>query len=310
MSSDLSTTVPTLKQAPTPSGMKKWFSGETAAAWIFLLPSLIGFTVFYAIPAIRGVYISFTDWDLLTEPTFVGFDNYIELFQDKDFWNSLSVTLWYVFYNIPLQTALAVFIAVMMDRLTKSMVVRSILLLPWLLPNVVVGLLWLWLLDTRVGIINAAIQAIGFSAVPFLGSVEWALPSIAGINIWRHVGYTALLVFAGLQAIPKSVYEAAAIDGASEVRQFFSITLPLLRPVLVFVMVTSVIGSFQIFDTVAITTSGGPVNATEVVNWLIYEQAFERFNMGYATTASIVLFLILIVVSLLQMRFLRADEVD
>lgn len=307
MSSEISTVA---SGGQSPTWTKKWFNSETAAAWIFLLPSLIGFIVFYAIPAVRGLYISFTDWDLLTEPNFIGFENYVELFQDDDFWNALLVTCWYVIYNIPLQTVLAMFIAVMMDRLTKSMVVRSILLLPWLLPNVVVGLLWLWLLDTRVGIVNAAIQWLGFSAVPFLGSVEWALPSIAGINIWRHVGYTALLIFAGLQAIPKDVYEAAAIDGASEVRQFFSITIPLLRPVLVFVMVTSVIGSFQIFDTIAITTGGGPVNATEVVNWLIYEQAFERFNMGYATTASIVLFLILIVVSLVQMRLLRADEVD
>lgn len=293
-----------------PEWMKRWFNEEVATAWLFLLPSLIGFTVFYAVPAIRGVYISLTDWDLLTDANFIWFDNYAELVQDDDFWNALWVTTKYVLYNIPIQTALAIVIAVMMDRLTKSILVRGTLLLPWLLPNVVVGLLWLWLLDTRVGVINAGLDWIGFNTIPFLGSVEYALPSIAGINIWRHLGYTALLIFAGLQSIPKDVYEAAAIDGASELRTFWSITLPLLRPVLVFVLVTSVIGSFQIFDTIAITTSGGPVNATEVINWYIFEHAFERFNMGYATAASIVLFLILVTVSLIQMRLLRADEVD
>ena len=200
MSSDVSTMASNGSSTPW---VKKWFNSETAAAWVFLFPSLVGFTLFYAIPAVRGLYISFTDWDLLTDPNFIGFDNYVELFQDDDFWNSLAVTTWYVIYNIPLQTMLAVFIAVMMDRLTKSMVIRSILLLPWLLPNVVVGLLWLWLLDTRVGIVNAAIQAIGLSTIPFLGSVEWALPSIAGINIWRHVGYTALLIFAGFASDSK-----------------------------------------------------------------------------------------------------------
>jgi len=146
--------------------------------------------------------------------------------------------------------------------------------------------------------------------VPFLGSREYAIASIAGINIWRHVGYTAILIFAGLQTIPRQVYEAASIDGASEWNMFWRITLPLLRPVLVFVLVTSIIGSFQIFDTVAVTTKGGPANATEVITWLIYEQGFERFNMGFATTIAIALFLILIAVSLIQLRIMRADESD
>ncbi len=130
------------------------------------------------------------------------------------------------------------------------------------------------------------------------------------INIWQYVGYTALLLFAGLQSIPGSVYEAASIDGASESQMFWKVTVPLLRPVLVFVLVTSIIGSFQIFDTVAIMTKGGPVNATKVLNWYIYEQAFNRFNMGYATAISMVLFAILIFISMVQMRLMRAGESD
>lgn len=305
--------------SPTPSlastsrltaARRTWLTREALAAWIFLLPSLIGFIIFYAVPAVRALNISFTDWDLLTEPTAVGLENYRRLMQDDAFWHALKVTSLYVLFNIPVQTGLAIIIAVMMHRLTKSIIIRGILLLPWLLPNVVVGLLWLWLMDTRIGIINTALQAIGFSSIPFLGSVDYALPSIALINIWRHVGYTALLLFAGLQSIPSDVYEAAAIDGATEWRAFWNITIPLLRPVMVFVLVTSVIGSFQIFDTVAITTSGGPVNATKVLNWIVFEQAFERFNMGYATTISVVMFFMLIIISIVQMRLLRANESD
>lgn len=290
--------------------LRSWFRTETLIAWIFLLPSLIGFVAFYLLPAVRAVGISFTDWDLLLAPEQVGLANYSRLLQDEDFWNALKVTSLYVLLNIPLQTFLALIIAVMMDRLTRSAIVRGILIIPWLMPNVVVGLLWLWLLDPSVGLLNVTIDAIGLETIPFLSSTEYALGSIAGINVWRHVGYTALLIFAGLQTIPKSLYEAASIDGASESRMFWSITIPLLRPVLAFVLVTSVIGSFQIFDTVAVTTEGGPVNATEVINWLIFEHAFERFNMGYATAISVVLFLILVVVSLVQLRLLRAGESD
>lgn len=283
---------------------------ETIIGLLFILPSLIGFTLFYAIPAVRGVIISFSSWDLLTPARSVGLANYIKLFNDPVFWNSLKVTVYYVLLNIPLQTLLAMIIAVMMSRLTKSVIIRAIIILPWLMPSVVVGLLWLWLMDPTLGIINEFLRAIGVGTVPFLNLPKYAMPSIALINVWQYVGYTALLVFAGLQAIPGSVYEAAQIDGASENQMFWKVTIPLLRPVLVFVLVTSIIGSFQIFDTVAITTKGGPVNATKVLNYYIYEQAFSRFNMGYATAISMVLFLILIFVSMVQMRLMRAGESD
>ena len=289
---------------------RPFLNGEAITALFFILPSMIGFIAFYAVPAVRGLMISFTNWDLLRDPKYIGFQNYADLFQDAEFLNALKVTVYYVVLNIPLQTLLALVIAVMMHRLTQSMLIRSIIILPWLMPPVVVGLLWLWLLDPALGVINSWITGMGLPMIPFLNLPKFAMPSIAMINIWQYVGYTALLIFAGLQSIPGSVYEAASIDGASESRMFWRITVPLLRPVLVFVVVTSVIGSFQIFDTIAITTKGGPVNATKVINWLIYGTAFERFKMGYATAISVVLFLILVVVSIIQMRLSRANESD
>jgi multiple sugar transport system permease protein len=293
-----------------PAWVKSWLSGETLLAWLFILPSLIGFAVFYAYPAVRGLWISFTNWDLLGTPRFIGFANYQKLLTDPQFWHSLWVTLYYVLLNIPLQTALALGIAVLMDRLTQSIFVRGVLVLPWLIANVVVALLWLWLLDPSLGLVNQILGWFGIPPQPFLGSPSQAMPSIAVINIWRHVGYTALLIFAGLQTVPKDVYEAGAIDGATERRMFWSITIPLLRPVLVFVMVTTVIGSFQIFDTIAITTQGGPVSATRVIYWYIYEFAFNRFQMGYATAVAVVLFLILITITIIQLRYFRAEESD
>ena len=293
-----------------PAWMQRWLNAETALAWLFILPSLIGLIVFYAVPAVRGLWISFTDWDLLGEARFIGIENYQELLTDDQFWSSMWVTLYYVLLNIPLQTLLAVILAVLMDRLTQSLFVRGVLLLPWLIPNVVVGLLWLWLLDPQLGLMNQLLGWFGIARQPFFGSVEQAMPSIAGVNIWRHVGYTAILIFAGLQTIPKDVYEAGAIDGATEGRMFWSITIPLLRPVLVFVGVTTVIGSFQIFDTIAITTKGGPVGATRVIYWSIYEYAFNRFQMGYATAAAVVLFAILITITIIQLRFFRAEQSD
>ena len=293
-----------------PEWVKRWFSQDTLTAWLFILPSLIGFITFYAVPTVRGLYFSFTDWDMLSDPKFVGVENYVKIFQDKQFWRSLQVTAYYVLLNIPTQTILAIGLAVMMDRVVKSTLVRSIFILPWLLPAVIVATIWAWMMNPALGPIGSIFRAIGLPEPSFLGSPAQAMPSIALINIWQYTGNAALLVFAGLQTVPKEVYEAGAIDGASEQRMFWSITLPLLRPVLVFVLVTTVIGSFQVFDTIAVTTAGGPVDATRVIIWYIFEYAFSRFQMGYATAVSVVLFLILITVTFIQMRVLRADSSD
>jgi len=283
---------------------------EALYAWAFVAPSLVGFLVFFAVPSVRGLLMSFTDWDLLRPAKFVGVANYVRLFGDADFRHALKVTGYYVLMNIPIQTTLALGIAVMMDKFSKSTIIRGILVLPWLLPNIVVALIWLWLLDPTMGFLNQIIMGLGFQRQPFLGSIDQAMPTIAAINIWRHAGYTAILIYAGLQTIPKEIYEAAAIDGANERQMFFGITIPLLRPVLVFVLVTTIIGSFQIFDTIAITTKGGPVDATRVVYWYIYEYAFVRFKMGYATTISVALFVILITITFIQMRYFNANSSD
>lgn len=306
----MATSVATARVRRRPGVMSQWLRRETLAAWLFLLPALLGFTVFFAFPALRGFYIGLTDWDLLSEPEFVGLANYRELLQDEDFGHSLWVTLYYVILNIPLQTVLALGLALIFDRFIHGLGWRSLLLLPWLMPNVVVALLFLWLLDPGLGIVNEMLEAVGLPSQSFFGSTDQAMPTIAAVNIWRHVGYTTLLILAGMQRIPRDLYAAGALDGASEARMFRDITLPLLRPILVFVMVTSVVGSFQIFDTIAVTTQGGPVEATRVIYWFIYQHAFERFSFGYASAASIILFVILVVVSLIQMRLLRANESD
>jgi multiple sugar transport system permease protein len=283
---------------------------DSFEAYLFIVPSLIGFIVFFLFPTIRGIGISFTDWNLLNAPKAVRFENYVNLFQDGDFWNSLWVTVQYVVENVPLQCLLSLVIAMLMAKVGTSMAFRGVVLIPWLLPNVVVALLWAWLLDPAFGFINELIKHLGHGPLPFLTSTAMAMPSIVGINIWRHMGYIALMIFAGIQSIPKEVDEAALIDGAGPWRAFLHVTLPLLRPVLAFVIITAIIGSFQIYDTVAIATKGGPVQSTWVLNFFTYKTAFEGYHMGYATTVTMVLFVILIGITYLQMRLMRAGEAD
>jgi multiple sugar transport system permease protein len=291
--------------------IQKWNNNGWAAA-AFILPSMIGFIAFFVFPTIRGLILSFTDWDLLSKPEFIGFDNYIQLFQDPDFWNSVKVTALYVLWNVPVQTVLAVCIALIMDRVTSSGLIRGFLLMPWILSNVVVALLWLWLMDSSLGLLNTVITGHGFNHIPFLTSTKLALPSMAAINIWRHMGYTGLIVFAGLQGIPKEIEEASCIDGAGAFRRFFSIILPYLRPVLAFVVLTSVVGSFQIFDTVSVITrgTGGPVASTYVLYLYIYKNGLEMYRMGFSSAVAMTLFLFLLIVSLIQMKVMKGNETD
>ncbi|PRX08793.1 UNVERIFIED_ORG: carbohydrate ABC transporter membrane protein 1 (CUT1 family) [Martelella mediterranea] len=283
---------------------------EALTGYLFILPALIGLLVFFALPTLRAAEISLTHWNLMRPARWAGFENYARLWADGKFWESMRITLFYVIYNIPLQTALGLLIAVLADRLAKSVMLRAVIIAPYLISNVVAGLVWLLMLDPLIGITNAFLGGIGIMPQPFLSSPDQALISVAGISIWRHVGFTALLFYAGLQSIPRDLYEAARLDGASEQAMFRMITLPLLRPVMVFVLVTSVVGSFQVFDVIAVTTRGGPADSTRAVLWYIYENAFQFSRMGYASAMSMVLFVILILVTLLQMKLLHADRSD
>lgn len=283
---------------------------DTRIALLFILPATIGLVVFYFWPLLRGIWLSFTSWDVLTPAIFIGGNNYARMVADPIFWNAVRVTALYVVLNIAIQTVAALLIAVLMQRLSQSILMRSLVLTPYLVSNVVAALVFLWVLDFQLGIGNNVIAWLGLERIGFFTTEQWVIPTIALVNVWRHMGYTALLIFAGLLTIPPTLYEAARVDGASEVRSFFSITLPLLRPILGLVLIVSVIGSFQVFDTVAVTTSGGPVDSSRVLQYYIYENAFARFDFGYASALSVGLLLMLMVVTFLQYRVTRAGQTD
>ncbi len=308
MAATTTTTQPTKTRGAAPRVRRK--RDDTRLAILFILPALVGFLVFMVWPTLRGIYLSFTKFNLLTPAKFNGLDNYIRMVQDPVFWNALRVTVYYVILNIGFQTVLALIIAVLMQRLTKKTWVRGLILTPYLVSNVVAALVFLWILDYQLGIGNNILAALGVERIPFLSSDAWVIPTIAAINVWRHVGYTALLIFAGLQTIPETMYEAGRMDGAGEVRMFRSITVPLLRPILALVLIITVVGSFQVFDTVAVTTRGGPVDSSRVLQYYIYDVAFGRFQFGYANAMAVALLLVLVVVTFLQYRLTRAEQSD
>lgn len=283
--------------------------GSGRIALLFILPSLIGFLIFYVTPLIRGIYQSLTQYNILQPPKFTGLANYTELAHDPVFWNALKVTAEYVAINISTQMIGALGIAVLMERLTRSIFVRCALVFPWLVPNVAVATISLFMLDRTIGVINHLLADLHLPAQYFYQSPHEAIITVALVNTWRNVGYTALLLFAGMQLIPKHLYEAAAIDGASEWRIFRSITLPLLRPILALVLTVSVIGSFQIYDTVSVVYQT-PLPQAYVLYYYIYNAAFGELRMGYASAMAVILFIILAIFTFAQLKLLRASRSD
>ena len=281
--------------------------GEALTALLYLLPSLVGVFVFLAIPVLMVIILSFVHWDLLTSPTWAGFSNYVNIFRYDGVGHSLLVTSYYVLLNIPAQTILALGLAMVLNRKLPGVgLVRVIVVLPYLATPVAMAVVWNWFFDPSTGVVNTLLGYVGINGPAWLSSSTWAMPVVAFANIWQYVGYNMLFFLAGLQAIPPALYEASALDGASKVKQFFQITLPLLRPTMLFVLVTGVIGSFQVFDTVYVLTNGGPGKATEVMNSLIYKSAFIGFRIGDAAAMSVVLFLVILVVTILQFTYFRS----
>jgi ABC-type sugar transport system permease subunit len=279
-------------------------------ALVLILPATVGFIVFAAVPVIRGIYLSFTRFRILTPATWTGLDNYRRLLGDSVFWRSLGTTVEYVVLSVVLGLAVSLATAVIMHRLTRSSVIRGIVLLPFLVSGVVAALIWQWMLDPGLGIVNVVVKAVTGHEVLFLGSQGWVIPTLACIGVWKSMGYNAILIFAGLQTIAPQIYEAGRLDGATEPRMFRYLTLPLLRPIMAMVAVLTVISSFQVFDLVAVTTKGGPANASNVLPLYIYAKGFNEFDFGYALTMSMALFVLLLTITFVQLRLLRANESD
>ncbi|MFI3805611.1 carbohydrate ABC transporter permease [Vagococcus fluvialis] len=272
--------------------------------WVlfFLLPSLLGFALFIIYPIFYSLGVSFTNWDLINAKEFIGFGNYTRLLSDPQFWNSLKNTFYFIIGYLPSVMIIGLLIALLLNsKLKMKVLFRGIYFLPVVTSWVAVSLVWKWLFNPKFGLINYFIEMIGISGPSWLNDPKTAMIAIIITSVWKDIGFIMVLYLGGLQNISTSLYEAAGIDGASKFQQFWKITLPMLKPTTFFVSMISLINSFQVFDQVNIMTEGGPGDSTTVLVQNIYNSAFKYSEMGYAAAMSWVLFLIILVVSLVQM---------
>jgi len=276
---------------------------EAVAGYLFLLPALGGILVFILGPVVAAIALSFTKWDLLTPAKFIGLSNYQELIQDPMFRKVMLNTLIFTGASAPLSLILSLGLALALNQKIKGIVVfRTIYFLPVVSSMVAVSLVWRWLYNPNYGLLNYFLNLLHLPSVNWLFSTTWAMPAVILMSVWKGLGYNMVIFLAGLQGIPQMYYESAKIDGAGKFQAFKNITLPLLSPTTFFVLVISIISSFQVFDQIFVMTSGGPAHATEVIIYYIYHNAFQIFRMGYASALAFCLFIIIFALTLLQIR--------
>jgi multiple sugar transport system permease protein len=253
---------------------------------------------------VSAFLISFTQWDLFNPPRWTFLSNYLTLWNDPIFRQVLGNTGYYVLVAVPLQMALGLLCALGLNRgIPGQAFFRVVYFLPVVTSTVAAGLVWAWLFNSNFGLINMGLSALGITDLPrWLVSSRWAMPAVIAVSVWQSLGYAMVLFLAGLQNIRADVYEAAAIDGATGFKRFWYITLPLLSPMTFFVLIISIIGSFQVFELVYVMTKAGPSNATNTLVYYIYQNGFMFYQMGYASAAAMVLFLIVLVATLIQYR--------
>ncbi|MBL8597511.1 MAG: sugar ABC transporter permease [Devosia sp.] len=279
---------------------RDWF-----AAFVFLLPNLVSIGLFTLIPVVAGFFLSFTNWDMLSDPQWVGLENYQDILKDRQFWNALRNTVIYTLIVIPGGLAVSMLLALALNSKIKGTAIyQAIFFLPYVSSTVAIALVWKWIYHPDYGVLNAMLRAVGLPGVDWLTNPSVALISVAIVQIWQTAGYNMVLLLAGLRAIPKDYYEAARIDGASPWTIFWSITVPLLMPTIFFVTTISIIASFQVFNLIYVMTGGGPGNSTKVYVFYLWENGFSFFKMGYASALAYVLFVIILAITLIQARFL------
>lgn len=278
---------------------------EYVPGTLFILPAFVLFAVFIFAPLVYGLYLSFTDYGGFNlKPHFVGFGNYRDLLQDEYFLISLKNNLVYTVLFVPLTLVLALLSAVALNSvLHLRKYLRMAFYFPQITSMVSIAIVWGLLLNPLRGPVNQILKAMGIAHPPeWLMSSHWALLAIVLVAAWKSFGYYMIILLAGIQGIPEYLYESAKLDGAGRIKRFFYITLPSLSPTLFMVVILTIISSFQVFDLVSVMTNGGPGRSTNVLVFRIYQEAFINYKMGYAASMSIVLFLIIMVISIIQFR--------
>lgn len=286
-----------------------WARREALTGWLLVLPSMLLFAVFFLAPVAHSMVLGFYRWDLLTEPEYVGLEHYRDLFADEVFAEVVSNTLRYSVATVSLTLLLGLALAVLVNRRGRFYtVVQACIFTSYIVSWVGVSLLWVWLLDGQYGLVNYVLAPLGIDKVNWLGDPDVALWALVGVTVWKTLGYDMVIFLAGLQSIPDDLYEAAALDGAGPLRRFWYITLPQLAPTTLFLLITSVIFTFQGFDVVAIMTQGGPVHSTSIyVHW-VWEQAFRYFHVGRASAAVTLFFFAILIITVLQFRMFRSGR--
>ena len=286
------------------------------AAWWFVAPALLVIAVFFLVPVLAALVMSLTDFDIyaladLGNLRFVGVRNYFRLLQTPLFWQALGNTLYFVAAGVPLSIGASLGAALLLNSRVARFkpFFRTALFAPVVTTLVAVAVIWRYLFNTRYGLLNYALGGLGIDPIDWLGDPHWAMPAIIVFATWKNFGYNMIILLAGLQNIPQDLYEAARIDGASTWRQFLSITLPLLAPVLLLVSILTIAGYFQLFAEPYVMTQGGPLQSTVSVLYFMYEEGFKWWNLGSASAVAFLLFLIIFGVTMLQLRFTRRAAV-
>lgn len=294
---------------PTP---RRWWTMRRRhylIAFLFIAPALVNFIIFRYMPILAAIRSSVWQYSLLGGyGEFIGLQAYVRMLEDPIFWRSLQVTVLYVLGKVPVQIILSLALAISLQREDRfAAMVRSAIFAPVVTSIVVVSVIWALMYHVQLGLLNSIITSAGLPRTAFLSNPMLALPAIIIMMVWKEVGFSLIILMAGLKGIPDMFYEAARIDGASTWQQFREITLPLLRRVLMFVVVTQTIFSFQVFVPVYTMTKGGPLDSTKVIVYYIYQYGFLFQDMGYASALSMVALIILLGVSVAQMRWLRSE---
>ena len=298
----ISGTLPTRAVATGPGGTsRRRHRRQAFEGWLFIAPVVVGIAVFQMVPVMVSVYASFTDWSGMSDPEFIGLDNYRAMPSDPLFFTTVLNTLYYSVAFIPLSIVAGLVLALLCHGKLRGMqFFRTAFFVPYVVNVVAVSLVWFWLFSPTQGPINGLLAMVGIDGPAWLTSSTWAMPAVIIVSVWQGVGYPMIILLGGLNGIPTTLTEAATVDGASWFRRLRSVTLPLLTPQLFFLLITQTIASFQVFGLVFVMTNGGPANTTTVFIYYLYQNAFAYSRLGYASALAMVLFVTVLLVTLVQ----------